>query len=98
MSIDISNVTINKMSSDTAQVILDIYTNYKCLDKLFIDKYLYMSTDTTQVIMQSMYMFKNIAQVILKFVNYILKLLNFTHLQTLPLLVMHNHLQILILK
>lgn len=53
MSIDISNVTINKMSSDTAQVILDIYTNYKCLDKLFIDKYLYMSTDTAQVIMHA---------------------------------------------
>lgn len=68
MSINISNVTINKMSSDTAQVMKDIYTNYKCLDKLFIDKYLYMSTDTTQVIMQSMYMFKNIAQVISKFV------------------------------
>lgn len=46
MSIDISNVPINKMSSDTAQVLIDIYTNYKCLDKLFIDKYLYMSTDT----------------------------------------------------
>lgn len=41
------------MSSDTAQVILDIYTNYKCLDKLFIDKYLYMSTDTAQVIMHA---------------------------------------------
>lgn len=64
MSIDISNVTINKMSSDTAQVILDIYTNYKCLDKLFIDKYLYMSTDIAQV----MYIFKNIAQVISKFI------------------------------
>lgn len=53
MSIDISNVTISKMSSDTAQVILDIYTNYKSLDKLFIDKYLYMSTDTAQVIMHA---------------------------------------------
>lgn len=53
MSIDISNVPINKMSSDTAQVIIDIYTNYKCLDKLFIDKYLYMSTDTAQVIMHA---------------------------------------------
>lgn len=53
MSIDISNVTISIMSSDTAQVILDIYTNYKCLDKLFIDKYLYMSTDTAQVIMHA---------------------------------------------
>lgn len=46
MLIDISNVPINKMSSDTTQVIIDIYTNYKCLDKLFLDKYLYMSTDT----------------------------------------------------
>lgn len=64
MSIDISNVTISKMSSDTAQVIIDIYTNYKCLDKLFIDKYLYMSTDIAQV----MYIFKNIAQVISKFI------------------------------
>lgn len=89
MSIDISNVPINKMSSDTAQVIIDIYTNYKCLDKLFIDKYLYMSTYTAQEIIHIYrhcsrnyaitYMSKNIAQVILKFVNYILKLLNFTH-------------------
>lgn len=78
MSIDISNVPINKMSSDTAQVIIDIYTNYKCLDKLFIDKYLYMSTYTAQEIIHIyrhcsrnyaiMYMSKNIAQVILKFV------------------------------
>lgn len=94
MLIDISNVPINKMSSDTTQVIIDIYTNYKCLDKLFLDKYLYMSTDTAQVIMH-VHVQKHCSS---DFKICLHKLLNFTHLQTLLLLVMHNHLQILILK
>lgn len=95
MSIDISNVTISKMSSDTAQVIIDIYTNYKCLDKLFIDKYLYMHV--YRHCSSNVHLQKHCSS---DFKIYLLKLLSFTHLQTLLLLVhvMHNHLQILILK